>query len=114
MTVSKEGKYLYDKLNHDDGWRCSESIVQASCIPYSSMNDTQLDFPGVCACGLFGNLHNAGRRIEKLANIVSKKFRLGPDATYLRIQELYRVGWETDRNKSTSAFNFIHLASRLC
>ena len=82
--------------NHEDAFIETLSIVPTSDL---STNYTETGLIGAGrTLGIFYSY--AGRRLERVVGKVAHKAGYGPQATYLKIQELLRTEWKVDDKKS--------------
>ena len=89
---------LTDPLNYNEE-ACTETF---SIVPTSDFSTNYTETGLVGTGRTLGILYiHVGRRLEKAVSRVAHKAGLGPHATFLRMQELFRTEWKTDDNKST-------------
>ena len=90
MPTAIDSSYLEDN--------CTETF---SIVPTTELStnytETGLIGPGR-TLGIFYSY--AGRRLERVVGKVAHKAGYGPQATYLKIQELLRTEWKVDDKKS--------------
>ena len=83
-------------LNREDV--CIEAL---SIVPASDLSTKYTETGLIGAGRTIGILYSsAGRRLERVVGNVAHKAGYGPQATYLKIQELIRTEWKVDDKKS--------------
>ena len=76
-------------------------IETLSIVPTSDFSTNYTESGIIGAGRTLGIFYSsAGRKFERAVGRVAHKAGFGPQATYSKIQDLVRIDWKTDKNKS--------------